>query len=117
FRILIVAEPVGYTEVHEIENRRDFEPLHLRHDQIREFPVKVSWSAMHAVVRQPIAKHLETEFAYDRKILTPALVVSAFRQQVTPHAPVVDGRIRALDARGEHEIAGITCGQTGAVGT
>ncbi|MBW3551486.1 MAG: hypothetical protein KY442_12005 [Proteobacteria bacterium] len=57
----------------------------------------------------------EDELRHEREVLAPALVVPALGELVAPHAPVLDGRVGALDAGGEHEVAGAAGRQAAAV--
>ena len=63
---------------------------------------------MDAVVRRPVAQAAQPELAHERQVLLPVPVVEGLLQLVDAHAAAGRrriGRVAALDAGGEHELA------------
>ena len=114
-RILEIADEVGHPEVHQVQNRRDFQALHLGQCQVGEFPVVLVGAELNFVVGQAVAQHLQAHFFHQRQVFLVAVVVVALGQQIAAGFALIDGGVAALDARGEHEVVGQARGQAVAV--
>ena len=113
--VLEIANPVGQAEVEQVEDRHDVQSLHFVHHQIGEVPVIPAGPQEHAMDRQPVAQYAQAKVAGQCQILRPAFVMAAFVKQVAAGAAIVDGRVGAFDAGGEHEVAGLSGRQSTAV--
>jgi hypothetical protein len=93
--------------VHEVEDRRDPQPLDLRHCLVRERPVVPAGPEVHEVIGQAVPEARRAQFLHQREILTPVTVMAALLHQVAAESPTVssrDERVRTLDAGGERKV-------------
>ncbi len=104
-RVLEVAEPVRHAEMQQVEDRHDAALPHALHDLVGEAPVVAAGAEVDAVVGQAVAQVAQPHGPHEVEVLAPARVVAAFLQQVAPQPAVVDRRVGAFDAGGEHEGA------------
>ena len=101
-----IANEIGHAEVHQVQNRRDFQALHFGHRQVGKLPVVSVGAELDFVVGQAVAQHFQAHAFHQRQVFFVAIVVVASGQHIAAGFAVVDGRVAALDAGGKHEIVG-----------
>ena len=111
-RVLEIADPVGNSEMAEVDDRRDVAPLQLGEGEVGEFPIVLVGAEQGAVERRPVAKEMDAELVDAVEIGLPVPVMAARLHLVDPGAAAVDGRDAVLDPGREHEIGddGPPCG-------
>lgn len=104
-RVLKVFEPVRQSEMTEIHDGNDLEPLHFRQHHIRPGPIVAVWPQMDSVVGRAVAQISDAEFVREAQIVLPVRIMSALCQFVLTFYPLrrLNGRITALDAGGKQK--------------
>src|SRR4029079_10156957 len=102
--VLEVADPVGHSEVSEVDDWRDLAPLQLREGEVGKFPVELARAEVGLVDRRGGAEIVDPDLGHAVEILAPALVMAANRHLVDAGLAMVDRRDAVLDPGREHEV-------------
>ena len=102
-RVLEIADPVRHTEMAEVDDGNDAEPVDLAEGFVGEGPVVAAMRQIGAVKLGSIAEIADADLDGQLQVLAPVFVVKALLHLVHPHAAVLDGGGAVLDPGGEHE--------------
>ena len=102
--VLEIADPVGNSEMAEVDDRRNVAAPQLREGDVGELPVIFAGTEIGLVDRRAVAEIIDPDFLDAVEILPPPFVVAANLHLVDAGLAVVDRRDAVFDPGREHEV-------------